>query len=163
MFIIILIALASQSLSAQSAMTGSMRGAVRDNDKVALPGVLIILSETTASLKKTANYSDINGKFEFKDLAPGTYHLTAELSGFETVSIKEIIIQPGDIINLEIILRLRLSTSKIIIVIPEPPLLNPKVTVPPQEILQKDFLEAPLLAKRISGNPAFDSFGSKRS
>ena len=68
------------------------------------------------------------------------YHLTAELSGFETVLIKEITIQPGGIINLEITLRSRLSTSNTIIVIPEIPLLNPKVTVPPQEILQKDFL-----------------------
>ena len=143
------ILLLSFSLLALSAPRGSITGIILDDQKVALPGVQIILSDTSVPPKKAVRYSEANGSFEFNELEAGLYLLTAELSGFETLELKQLKVEPGRALKLEIILQLKLSTSETITVIPEKPILNPHVTTTPQEISQTDISSAPIKAKRF--------------
>jgi hypothetical protein len=68
--------------------TGDLRGTVTDRDGAPLPGVTIELSGAGAPQDQI---SDADGNFRFLALAPGTYTVTAELSGFATAKTSAIV------------------------------------------------------------------------
>lgn len=61
--------------SAQNTISGT----VRDDKGLTLPGVIIFLSGT-----KSITAADNDGKFNLKNIAPGSYTLTARFVGFQT-------------------------------------------------------------------------------
>lgn len=78
-------ALLVTSVSAQApAETGSLRGRVRDQDDLPIPGVLITLRSDSLQ-EERQHQTDVEGRFAFPALPPGTYDLTAERRGFDTV------------------------------------------------------------------------------
>jgi hypothetical protein len=68
--------------------TGDLRGTVTDRDGAPLPGVTIELSGAGAPQDQI---SDADGNFRFLALAPGTYTVTAELSGFATAKTSAVV------------------------------------------------------------------------
>jgi Ca-activated chloride channel family protein len=64
--------------------TGTVVGTVTDPSNKPLPGVVVLLSGPDARRGVT----DANGAFEFRDVAPGSYTLTALMTGFSTVTMK---------------------------------------------------------------------------
>ena len=80
---LLVVALVPFSAFAQSS-SGSLSGHVTDNTGAALPGVTVTATnpETNAS-RSTVSMS--GGNYEIPLLRPGTYRITAELSGFQTV------------------------------------------------------------------------------
>ena len=77
---IILATLLSTGIFAQK---GIIKGIVNDSDKESLPGVNLLITET-----KDGTVTDINGKFAFINLKPGTYTLNVSYIGFQKQSIK---------------------------------------------------------------------------
>ena len=72
--------------------TGNLYGTVTDSEGEALPGVTLTLSGVE---HPRIQISNAEGQFRFMGLEPGTYKLTAELDGFNTVEHPDIKISAG--------------------------------------------------------------------
>src|SRR5262245_26952362 len=74
--------------------TGSINGKVADSSGGVLPGVTV--SATSPSMMGVqTSVSDTGGNYRFPGLAPGTYTLTYELPGFNTLKREGIVISLG--------------------------------------------------------------------
>src|SRR5574341_2326387 len=73
--------------------TGTLKGEVKDVDGVPMPGVNVIASGPGGTKNM---YTDVEGKFALVGLAAGTYDITAELSGYVTITQTDIEIRAGD-------------------------------------------------------------------
>ncbi len=86
-YFIILILLTSvcsfNDLAISQESTGTISGEVKDEDGQPLPGALVIVSSDSS---KKSGVTDSSGKYEITGLAPGTYNIRVELSGFPTVN-----------------------------------------------------------------------------
>ncbi len=76
----LLVLLAALPLAAQT-LTGTVSGTLRDEQGLVLPGVTVTLTGKTGSRLAV---TDADGTFRFLGVAPGTYSVTAELTGFRT-------------------------------------------------------------------------------
>src|SRR6476646_6614901 len=74
--------------------TGSINGKIADSSGGVLPGVTV--SATSPSMMGVqTSVSDTGGNYRFPGLAPGTYTLTFELPGFNTLKREGIVISLG--------------------------------------------------------------------
>lgn len=73
---------------------GSLRGYVKDEQGAILPGVTVTAT-SPALLAPVVAVSDTGGYYRVLNLPPGTYTLTAELSGFATYRREGIIMRAG--------------------------------------------------------------------
>jgi Carboxypeptidase regulatory-like domain/TonB-dependent Receptor Plug Domain len=71
-------------LHAQGVQTGTIRGAVRDEQGLAVPGVTVTATSPALQGPRT-QVTDATGGFTFPNLPPGAYSVSFELSGFATV------------------------------------------------------------------------------
>jgi carboxypeptidase family protein len=74
----------SASGFAQGVQTGTIRGTVKDQQGLALPGVTITATSPALQGART-EVTDTNGAFLFRAVPPGTYNLKVEMSGMATV------------------------------------------------------------------------------
>ena len=65
---------------AQGVQTGSIRGTVKDQQGLALPGATITATAPTLQGERTV-VTDADGAFLFRAIPPGTYQLKFEMSG----------------------------------------------------------------------------------
>src|SRR5712692_1142289 len=63
---------------------GNIHGIVTDQSDAALPGVTVTLSSPALLVEQT-KVSDAVGQYRFDQLPVGTYKLTLELMGFQTL------------------------------------------------------------------------------
>src|SRR6187431_3066075 len=75
------------SISAFAQATSSLRGKVVDAQGAAMPGVAVQLKNAQNGFAREV-FSDGTGAYSFPQVPPGTYDLTAELSGFATTQNK---------------------------------------------------------------------------
>src|SRR5580704_3543485 len=79
--------LMSAGVFAQGVQTGTIRGTVKDQQDLAVPGVTVTVS--SPSLQGVRNVTtDAQGGYVFRNLPPGDYEVKFELSGFGTVTQK---------------------------------------------------------------------------
>ncbi|MDP8983345.1 MAG: carboxypeptidase regulatory-like domain-containing protein [Acidobacteriota bacterium] len=64
------------------AVNGSLVGTVTDSSGASAPSAKVTLTETNTGIVRTTQTNE-SGNFTFSDLPPGTYAVTAELSGFK--------------------------------------------------------------------------------
>jgi hypothetical protein len=77
----------------------TMDGIVKDNTGAVLPGATVeAKSETGATL---STVSDDTGQFRFPAIAPGTYVVTAKLTGFRAAEVKDVRVGLGQSRRLE--------------------------------------------------------------
>src|SRR5260221_2095921 len=89
---LLLVSVASAAF-AQNA--GSLRGTITDQQGAVLPGVTVVLtSEATKATRQAV--TDAKGGYFFAALLPGSYSISAELSGFKGHTTKGIRISPND-------------------------------------------------------------------
>ncbi|MBA2306403.1 MAG: carboxypeptidase regulatory-like domain-containing protein [Acidobacteria bacterium] len=84
--------LLASPLLAQTATTASMSGRVTDAQGAAVPGATVTLTDRSTNQSRTA-VSDSQGRYGFPNLPPGTYDLSATLSGFKTAQITGLILE----------------------------------------------------------------------
>jgi hypothetical protein len=77
------------TLTAGQAGTGAITGTVTDAQGGVLPGVTITLRNQETGVTRTT-VSEADGAFRFQALNPGRFTLTAELSGFSTIEVRDI-------------------------------------------------------------------------
>ena len=71
-------------LRAQSALSGSIAGVVKDTTGAVLPGVTVEAASPALIEKVRAAVPDAEGQYKIVDLRPGTYTVTFTLPGFNT-------------------------------------------------------------------------------
>src|SRR5262245_65539163 len=88
---VIAVAIAFAVITAATAQSGPGRiqGVVRDTSGGILPGVTVTLARDTIQVQQ--RITDANGAFEFLDVAPGAYTVTAELRGFRTTTLTAVV------------------------------------------------------------------------
>lgn len=97
-FVLVFFALAAGPVLAQT-QVGNLFGSVVDEQSAALPGVTVTVSGIGAPQVQITN---AEGQFRFLGLSPGAYVVKAQLEGFSTVDIPNVVIGLGRNTNLEI-------------------------------------------------------------
>ena len=88
----VILLLSAPPASAQD--TGSVSGTVVDSSSQVVPGATVTLThEATANTRTTT--SGPRGAFVFRALAPGSYTVKIELSGFRTLEQKQTFSKEG--------------------------------------------------------------------
>jgi hypothetical protein len=75
---------------------GRIRGIVTDPSGAALPGVQLKLTNTGTGISEEG-ISGADGAFQFINLKPGRYSLTAKKNNFKTFDVKSIQVEPNEI------------------------------------------------------------------
>jgi len=71
--------------SAQSGLSGTIAGVVRDTTGAVLPGVTVEASSPALIEKVRTVVTDADGQYKIVDLRPGTYMVTFTLTGFRAI------------------------------------------------------------------------------
>jgi hypothetical protein len=119
----LLFALALGATSLLASPVGSISGTVKDPTGAVIPSAqLTLISSTTNQIFKTATNAE--GEFQFRELAPTTYTLVAEASGFKKINVSSILVQVDQITRLDLKVEVG-NTSESISVEGAAPLLEP--------------------------------------
>ena len=87
------------SALAQSS-NGAINGNVRDDSGSALPGVAVTATNVATAVARTA-VSNGTGHYEIPLLIPGTYRVSAELSGFQPQKFDKVVVNVGSSVTLD--------------------------------------------------------------
>ena len=87
-----LFSVAPSANAARQSGDGSLRGIVNDEQGAAMPGVTVTATSPQA-IAPTVAVTDASGEYRLTNLAPGTYTLTMELTGFSTVRREGIVLR----------------------------------------------------------------------
>src|SRR4030095_9595773 len=82
--IVALLLVCSATSSAQGVQTGTIRGTVKDQQGLALPGATITATSPALQGGRTV-VTDTDGTYLFRAIPPGTYNLKVEMSGLAAV------------------------------------------------------------------------------
>src|SRR5919112_660371 len=85
--------------------TGSIQGTVKDSSCAVLPGVTVEARSPSLVGVSTA-VTDADGVFRFPALPPGTYSVTAKLSGFADKKSDGVIVGLGQTLKLDLAMAL---------------------------------------------------------
>ncbi|MEO8678271.1 MAG: TonB-dependent receptor [Vicinamibacterales bacterium] len=102
--------------------TGTITGRVLDAQNAAIPGATVTAKSPTTGFVRTV-VSDTEGVYRLSALPVGLYDLTAELSGFGTVDRKNIAVNVGQTLTLDVALKVA-SVAETITVTGEAPLIE---------------------------------------
>ena len=126
---------------------GSLRGYVRDDQGGVLPGVAVT-AQSPALLAPVATVSDSGGYYRLINLPPGTYSLTAELTGFATTRREGIVMRAGTTFTVD--LQMQIGTlQETVTVSGESPMIE---TGRPTSVLNIDgelLRAAPITSRRL--------------
>lgn len=126
---------------------GAITGRITDAQGGRLPGVTVTVINIATNVSATAT-TDSEGGYSFSYLAPGTYKVTAELSGFKKAAREGVEVRIGD--RLELALSLEVgSFEETVSVAAESPLLETRSGSAGQVIGEKQIALMPL----SDGNP----------
>src|SRR4051794_25936642 len=98
---IIAITLATASVSAQQ-FTGGVRGAVRDANGV-IPGVAVTLTNEATNISREVVTNEV-GQYNFPAVAPGTYSLKSQISGYKRFESKGLVVGTQQFLTLDVTL-----------------------------------------------------------
>jgi len=94
------VAIAPAWVTAQG-LTGAIEGRITDQTGGILPGVTVVVTSPSLVGGMQSRTSEADGRFRFRVLPPGTYAVTFELSGFQTVKRADIIVQTDRTVTLD--------------------------------------------------------------
>jgi hypothetical protein len=82
--------------------SGTISGTIQDQQGATLPGVTVTL---TGSDRTVTFVTTDDGRYRFLNVPPGTYRITAELSGFATVIRDNVLVVVGGNVDLPVTMR----------------------------------------------------------
>lgn len=106
--------------------TGSIVGGVYDQTGAAVPGARLLLKDTATGTSRTTITSTAGG-YEFLELRPGTYDLALEAKGFRRTVERNIVVNVGLVVHLDVTLELG-DVRETVEVRAETPLVEPDKT-----------------------------------
>ena len=104
---------AARPASAQGT-TGSLSGVVTDSTKAALPGATVTVRQSDTGQTRVL-VSDSAGRYRAEALAPGTYDVSVELSGFKAAEYKSIPVAVGQNAELDIWLEIGQMSEHVVV------------------------------------------------
>src|SRR3990172_3104236 len=118
--------LLAAALAFPQAGAGRLEGTVRDAQGLVLPGATVTLTGAGVMGARTAT-TDVDGSYRFLALPPGSYVLTFELSGFQTMNREGVVVTSGATFTIDAGLQLA-TVSETITVTGESPVVDVKQT-----------------------------------
>jgi len=114
--------IAVPSLAWAQADTGVIDGRIFDESRLAVPGATVTARNVATGFTRTA-VSGETGTYRIAPLPPGTYSVTAELSGFATMVFNGAIVQVGSSTNVDFTMKVA-TVAESITVTGESPLVQ---------------------------------------
>jgi hypothetical protein len=99
----LLLLLAAAVPAAAQTTLGTIRGTVVDQQQNIVPGASVVVTDESTSVTREAR-TDEQGLFEIPNLRPGTYTVTATLSGFKKVSRSGVVLRAASIVRTDLTL-----------------------------------------------------------
>ncbi len=122
--------------------SGRIVGTVFDTQKAGIPGATITVTNMATNVSRTA-VTDAEGNYVVTPIDPGTYNVSAEMSGFQTTRREGLIMTVGQAARVELTLNLgTLSTE--VQVTAETPLLNTESATLSEVITNEQIVDLPL-------------------
>src|SRR5271169_4080532 len=89
------------SASLWASPVGSVSGTVKDSSGALVPGDKLTLSNTETNAHGST-VTNTSGEFQFLQLAPATYSLVAESSGFKKATVSSVLVQVDQVTHVEL-------------------------------------------------------------
>ena len=141
----LLLLLVPLSLFAQS--SSSLGGKALDSSGAVLPGVTVTATNTATGLVRTT-VTEADGGYRFAALPPGTYRVTAELSGMATAKVDNVVLEVATPRDLDLKLG-QASVAEQITVTAEAPLIATSPSVG-TVVSQKELENLPLNGRQFA-------------
>ena len=132
------VALAGWTPVAHAQTTGTIKGIVIDEGGLAIPAVVITIDSSALIGGAQQASTDDNGRFQFTQLAPGTYNVKFDKPGFQRLEKPNVNVLIGRNVNLTIELPLASAGEEYVIEETRPTLDTESASS--GEVLQKEFL-----------------------
>ncbi|MDL1948606.1 TonB-dependent receptor [Acidobacteria bacterium ACD] len=100
---------------AQGSVTGRIQGAVKDEQGGALPGVTVTAASPALVRGTMTTVTDAGGVYRFPALPPGSYSVSAALSGFKTVQRTNVRVGLGSSIAVDLTLQLESVKTEVVV------------------------------------------------
>jgi outer membrane receptor protein involved in Fe transport len=110
-------------VAAQGVQTGTVSGIVQSTDKLPLPGVAVTVSSPSLQGERT-EFSDENGVYYVRGLAPGEYRVSFEISGFQTAVRESVPVTVGGIASVDAVMSLATFTETVTVTAKAPPAMT---------------------------------------
>src|ERR1700716_3779904 len=107
---------------------GSVSGSVKDSSGAMIAGGRLVLVNTATNAKLEAQ-TNANGEFQFLQLAPSTYSLTAENAGFKKTTVTSVLVQVDQVTRVDVTLEIGNVTESVRVEAVAPLLENDKSTI----------------------------------
>jgi hypothetical protein len=166
--IVVLVALVSLAGSAAHAQQASIVGTAADETKAVLPGVSVTATDQAAGRQVNAITNE-KGEFRLQNMPPGKYSVRAELSGFQTVMLKDVELLVGQNATIPFMMKLA-SVSETLTVVGETPLVDTSSSQVSGNVDRRQMEQLPLqgrnwmelskLVKGVTANDVGNSIGT---
>ncbi len=133
-------------VAAQTAGTGTISGTMSDPSGASIAGATVDVTSTDTGIVRNVT-TDENGLYYAPFLQPGHYMVTSTKEGFARVERKDLLLQVGDKISVDLTLPLK-TTAETITVTGEAPLIEPDRTDLSQTVSQTLAGSLPLNGRR---------------
>ncbi|MXW71626.1 MAG: TonB-dependent receptor [Acidobacteria bacterium] len=120
----LLVAWPSAALSQQ--IYGRLEGAANDAQGLVLPGVTVTLESDELVAPRSAT-TDVDGSYRFAQLVAGSYNMTFELGGFQTVVFEDITVVGGSTFEINATMDIA-TVAETVTVTGESPVVDVKTT-----------------------------------
>jgi hypothetical protein len=118
----LVVVLGISAVAAAQTGAGSLRGYITDEQGGALPGVTVS-ARSEALIQPVSSVSDAEGYYRLINLPPGTYEVSADLSGFAAFKRQGVLLRAGANFQVDITMKLA-SLSETITVSGDSPMLE---------------------------------------
>src|SRR5262245_30108793 len=130
------------AVQAQESASAGIAGQVLDSTRAALPGASVTVVNAGTNAQRVAT-TDAEGRFTVPNLPPAAYVIRVELSGFNTVELKDFVLRNGEIAKPTLTLSLA-NVAENITVVGTSPLLQVSNASVGQSISQKQIEDLPV-------------------
>ena len=122
--------------------SGDIRGTVTDPTGGVIPKATIVAEDNGKGLRRTA-VTDDNGQYEITGLQPGTYSITARISGFQSEIVKDVTVSVGQTVFLDLHMKISAGTETVE-VSSEPPVVDTQRASQADTLTQEYIAELPI-------------------
>ena len=130
---------------------GTVRGTVttlQDNSPAGVAGVTVKLTPEPAGGNPLTVESDEAGRYEFKNLAPGTYKIAVSQVGFKAVN-KQISLNPGQVVIEDIRLELETVSEKVEVHETTGAIATESTAAPTQTVTEREIIALPTATEKV--------------
>ena len=146
----LLVAWPSAALSQQ--IYGRLEGAANDAQGLVLPGVTVTLESEELVAARSAT-TDVDGSYRFAQLVAGSYNLTFELGGFQTVVFEDVIVVGGSTFEVNAMMDIA-TVAETVTVTGESPVVDVKTTGVSASFDTTQLEDVPVGYRHVGGPPA---------